>query len=776
MKPLHDQSQAGLDPATTRGRGALRVVRLQPTPSYERATLEALADRARERVQHEWQEAGLAEMYGELAPFVHEPPPSLDELASRLGLDVEQTKLEVHRIRVDWLELLCEEAELLLDGATPRSPQHEQADPVEQKSDADSPAAPDDAYQLVELLGSGLHGLVYRARHCRSNAVVALKVFDGKDRDVERFHSEFELAAQLRHPNIVRVRDRGEIGGRPCFSMDLVHGGTLADEAWLQRFREPGSAVALVVKVARAVQFAHEHGILHRDLKPSNILIDEHGEPHLSDFSLGRKLGEERSHSGAIAGTFAFMAPEQAGARDEPISTATDVYGLGAVLYKLLTGEPPNPELLFSALRRFERAEPPRRLTPQANPNVRPGISADLEAVCLKALEPVPTKRYQTAAAFADDLERALEGRPTLARPLGPWGRVTRWARRHPVLSSVIAIGAIALLIVNGAMLLVLRSQHRELLQATLKENATLATLQAQHVASVFEDYAQRVTHLASDPLVRTIAQGPTRRHAMPELQPLAEGFDSLLILDRDAHVRARWPYQQARDGYYDRSFAFRDYLQGARQLPRDSDSTSRQSAFVSRVFRSQADDRNLKFALSSVIYGDRNQVVGFAVVTKSAASTLENVSLELYGGQVTALLAPRDRESASQLLPSGYTVLLHEDVDKRAEYTVPPRFAERARSHFGGSAAPGEQFEHAAAAPLEVDDYTDPVPGYGGRWVAGFSAVARTGYVVGVGTPYRGISPLLWRIFVGINVAFALGTLVVMIVLRRRRGRQPGP
>jgi serine/threonine-protein kinase len=285
-------------------------------------------------------------------------------------------------------------------------------------------------YEILEELGRGRMGVVYKAHHLRLNRPVALKVvldeLHAAPEDRVRFLGEAEALARCRHPHVIPVYEAGWHGGRPYLAMELAEGGTLARHCGgvAQPARQ---AARLVESLAGAVGHLHARGIVHRDLKPSNVLLTEGGVAKLADFGLAKRLGggEGLTVAGALLGTPGYMAPEQALCRG--VGPAADVYGLGAILYELLTGAPPfHGEGLLDTLHSVahEPPPPPRRLSA--------GVPRDLEAVCLKCLQKEPRDRYATAEELADDLRRFLAGRPVLARPPSAWRRAVGWARRHP--------------------------------------------------------------------------------------------------------------------------------------------------------------------------------------------------------------------------------------------------------------------------------------------------------------------------------------------------------
>jgi WD40 repeat protein len=295
-------------------------------------------------------------------------------------------------------------------------------------------------YEILAELGHGGMGVVYQPRQTSAGRVVALKMIRAGQlasaAEVQRFHAEAEDMALLDHPHIVPVYEVGEHRGQHYFSMKLIEGGSLAEH--LERFAaDPRAGAALLIQVARTVQYAHEHGILHRDLKPSNILLDADDQPHVADFGLAKRLeGPQGTPSGAVLGTPAYMAPEQAAGQSKRVTTAVDVYALGAVLYEMLAGRPPfraeTPlETLLQVL--HDEPIPPSRL--------RPKVPADLQTICLKCLHKEPGKRYAGAAELADDLGRFLAGEPIQARPVGPGERLVKWVRRQPAAAALVALG-----------------------------------------------------------------------------------------------------------------------------------------------------------------------------------------------------------------------------------------------------------------------------------------------------------------------------------------------
>src|SRR5438067_2467686 len=304
-------------------------------------------------------------------------------------------------------------------------------------------------YELLEEVGRGGQGVVFRARQKSLNRTVALKVISlgqwASKAHLRRFRLEAEAAAKLEHPGIVPIHDVGERDGSCYFSMKFIEGGQL-DEVARREAMPIRRAVELIAKVARIVHYAHEHGILHRDIKPGNILLDRNGEPHLTDFGLARLVEADSTVTGTleVLGTPSYMAPEQAAGNNAAVSSNTDVYGLGAVLYHLLTGQPPFAGgTTYETIRLLCETEP-------RNPRIlNPKIDRDLSTICLKCLEKDPKRRYSSALALAEDLGRWLKHEPIVARHTGVFTRGRKWVRRNPA-SALLVACVVALAAASG--------------------------------------------------------------------------------------------------------------------------------------------------------------------------------------------------------------------------------------------------------------------------------------------------------------------------------------
>jgi WD40 repeat protein/tRNA A-37 threonylcarbamoyl transferase component Bud32 len=331
-------------------------------------------------------------------------------------------------------------------------------------------------YEILAELGRGSMGVVYKARQTSLHRIVALKLLQGTEMEA-RFRAEAEAVARMQHPNIVQLFETGEHEGRSYFSLELLDGGTLAGKLGGKPQPERDSA-RLIATLARAVHYAHQRGVIHRDLKPANVLLTADSVPKIADFGLARRLNTNQrlTQLGEVVGTPCYMAPEQARGKRSKVGIPADVYALGAILYEMLTGKPPfRADTVYATLIQVatEAAEAPT--------SIRPGLSLDLEAICLKCLEKRPGARYASAAELADELERYLAGRPVKARPIGARERAAKWVRRTPALATVLVLLLVATgLLVGGGLFYGMRLQQERDEAARQRDEARTARQEAE--------------------------------------------------------------------------------------------------------------------------------------------------------------------------------------------------------------------------------------------------------------------------------------------------------
>ena len=319
-------------------------------------------------------------------------------------------------------------------------------------------------YEIKKELGRGGMGVVYEARQVSLNRPVALKMIRAgvlaNDAELRRFQNEAEAVAMLDHPGIVPIFEVGEHDGQRYFSMKKIDGVGL-DRMLADFTADPAAAARLVATTASAIHHAHQRGILHRDLKPANVLVDAQGEPHLTDFGLAKRVagGNELTTSGVILGTPAYMAPEQASGRRGAVTTQTDVYGLGAILYALIASRPP-----FNGATVLDTLDQVRERPPESPRKYNAQVPRDLMVICLKCLEKDPRRRYASADALAEDLRRFLANEPIAARPVSTSMRAWMWCRRNPAIAGAIALAAASLVLslASVAVLLIQEARHRE--------------------------------------------------------------------------------------------------------------------------------------------------------------------------------------------------------------------------------------------------------------------------------------------------------------------------
>jgi tetratricopeptide (TPR) repeat protein len=326
-------------------------------------------------------------------------------------------------------------------------------------------------YQILEELGRGGMGVVYKARQVGLERMVALKMilagsFAG-EHERARFRTEAEAVARLQHPNIVAIHEIGEREGLPYFSLEFCAGGSLARKLQGTPF-PPRDAAQMLQTLVRAIHAAHDRQVIHRDLKPANILLMSDGTPKITDFGLAKKLdaGEDNTQTGAVMGTPSYMAPEQAEGRLHAVGPLSDVYALGAILYELLTGRPP-----FRGPTHLETLKQVASQEPVAPSRLQPKVPRDLDTICLKCLQKSAEQRYPTAEDLADDLRRFLNGEPIRARPTPAWERLRKWAWRKPAAAALVGVSllAVAAVVAFSALYAVYESQQAGIYRQELK-------------------------------------------------------------------------------------------------------------------------------------------------------------------------------------------------------------------------------------------------------------------------------------------------------------------
>jgi hypothetical protein len=589
-------------------------------------------------------------------------------------------------------------------------------------------------YEIVKKIGDGATCVVYEARHVRTGNPVALKdmvkVDQATEADIKRFRDGALAGYMLCHPNIVPVVAVSDpTMERQFFAMRLIERGSLEDAltnfqpAPIGTARSPIAAARLILKVARAVHHAHLQGVVHRDLKPANILLDDVNEPYVADFGLCKMLDRDAitDESHALLGTLHYVAPEQARGDAKARPFAPDIFSLGVIFYKLLTGRVPYEGLIPTALlRELDNVHNPVP-SPRA---LAPGLGRNFENICLRCLEKDPAKRYRSAEQLADDLESAL--------PVSPWVRAVRWRRRHPRLSAALSVALLVVVAALGAERVQRRNER-----IVLEKNAFIATGQAGVMLFQLLEDAGLAEQYAKEPAIRALLLDDVVVRQPAALRSRVGVFDSLFVMNPQGYIRAQWP--PPAEPVWSRQYLFRDYFRGAMELG----ARGLSSAYVAPAFRSESHGW-LAFAISVPVRDSHGALLGIFVATLNANAAFGPVRLEDSEESeriTTSLLGPRGVDRASALAgpgaarPSDFNFVVHPGIEAGTEYTLPTANAAALRAAFGAPAPPGKQFVMRYVPSLKTWDYRDPIPGFDGSWLAASAPVGATGFVVVVQT-----------------------------------------
>jgi serine/threonine-protein kinase len=578
--------------------------------------------------------------------------------------------------------------------------------------------------------------VVHLAQHRRSDEIVAIKLWRDSVPHAMCLR-QARLECGLRHPHIVGGRLVEDQQGRSFWVMPLMEGGVLTWEFALRRTLE--ERLELALQVARAVQFAHEHGVLYRDIKADNILLDAEGKPHISDFSLAQAI--QGVDDGVRGGTRGWMAPEQE--RGEPVTTAVDVFALGVLIHWLTLGELPASSGIT-----WQPHEPTR---PRA---YWPDLSWGMLAVAQRAMQAAPHHRYASVAGLCEDLERARDWRPLLGVPLSPMARIYGWARRHQsVRRAVVASCSVFAVLASLAA----RSQADGLRASALAMNAYAANGQAAAVLFRLRDYANELERAARDSSVLALVQTSDAASDDPNpcasrrelsnpapLRPYRGQFSSLMVLDRFACARARMAEDTALPDFIGHPLNLRDYFLGAAL---DAQQPTR-TTWVRKAYLSSV-SHLVRFAISTPLLSNevesasastpraQDRFAGALTGSITVASTLDvpGALQRRWHDQITALVGPFEDTHQASSGQVEYAFLSHPKLARGARAMLPPSLAQALSSRFGREGSP-PQFALRAAEVWTQSDYTDPLAGE--RWLAAFAPVGGTGYVVVVQTRDR--------------------------------------
>jgi serine/threonine-protein kinase len=632
-------------------------------------------------------------------------------------------------------------------------------------------------------------GTVYRAREPWSGREVALKQLSrgelADDIERARFRADLRCISDMQHPNIVQVYDSEGVHDKvPYFTMQLVEGGSLDTEDNRTLFSEPRQAARLVATVARAVQFCHDAArpILHRDIKPGNLLIGHDRHPYLTDFGVAMHLGASTaSRTNSRVGTLAYMAPEQIAG--ERLTKATDVYGLGAVLYELLTGRPPfvapsEPELVLRIKHQEPRA--PHKPWDDYKPHTR--TNRDLGNICLTALTKEPAQRYRSAAALADDLERYLRGEAPLLSPASRSERLLAWVQRNWIAS--VAFTSLFVVLATSAitLYLVIDRQRDELIATQQKSLATLAHSHAAGATYVMEEKGQRLVAVSS-------ALGAQVEDAVGLAAidarffvPYRDDFNGLTVFDLAGRAIVRYPDPLQDLG--NKTFEFRDYFQNAKRLAQAHAHIAEPALAIKSEGRDSFD-----WGLSTPVFSKKGEPVGVLLAMIRAQESFGRLILGTRSatpGPTCAVVALRgvDRGDDEAIQKKGhkssYAYVAHHGMthqaSKKPKDLPPAAIAELLENGYLPDSA-GNRLSQSTAEDVLLPHYDDPLIRGQGSFVAAFAPIGRTGIAVLAELPesmsVRPISDLravLMLGFAGVAAALFLLFATLLVLVTRRR------